>query len=76
MPVIKQEIEGKKIDTVSFSHTMLDVHLPNIIRAGHRVAICDQLEDPKLVKVFQRVKLFLTELTPQQNCSEAGGYKI
>lgn len=50
LPVIKQEIEGKKIDTVSFSHTMLDVHLPNIIRAGHRVAICDQLEDPKLVK--------------------------
>lgn len=50
LPVTKQEIEGKKIDTVSFSHAMLDVHLPNIIRAGHRVAICDQLEDPKLVK--------------------------
>ena len=48
LPVTKQEIEGKKIDTVSFSHTMLDVHLPNIIRAGHRVAVCDQLEDPKL----------------------------
>lgn len=50
LPVTKQEIEGKKIDTVSFSHAMLDVHLPNIIRAGHRVAVCDQLEDPKLVK--------------------------
>lgn len=50
LPVTKQEIEGKKIDTISFSHTMLDVHLPNIIRAGHRVAVCDQLEDPKLVK--------------------------
>ena len=50
LPVTKQEIEGKKIDTVSFSHVMLDVHLPNIIRAGHRVAVCDQLEDPKLVK--------------------------
>lgn len=50
LPVTKQDIEGKKIDTVSFSHTMLDVHLPNIIRAGHRVAVCDQLEDPKLVK--------------------------
>lgn len=50
LPVTKEEIEGKKIDTVSFSHTMLDVHLPNIIRAGHRVAVCDQLEDPKLVK--------------------------
>lgn len=50
LPVTKQEIEGKKIDTVSFSHAMLDVHLTNIIRAGHRVAVCDQLEDPKLVK--------------------------
>ena len=50
LPVTKQEIEGKKIDTVSFSHAMLDVHLPNIICAGHRVAVCDQLEDPKLVK--------------------------
>lgn len=59
LPVIKQEIEGNKIDTVSFSHTMLDVHLPNIIRAGHRVAICDQLEDPKLVKSVPEGKAVL-----------------
>lgn len=59
LPVIKQEIEGKKIDTVSFSHTMLDVHLPNIIRAGHRVAICDQLEDPKLAKSVPEGKAVL-----------------
>ena len=59
LPVIKQEIEGKKIDTVSFSHTMLDVHLPNIIRAGHRVAVCDQLEDPKLVKSVPEGKAVL-----------------
>lgn len=59
LPVIKQEIEGKKIDTVSFSHTMLDVHLPNIIRAGHRVAICDKLEDPKLVKSVPEGKAVL-----------------
>lgn len=59
LPVIKQEIEGKKIDTISFSHTMLDVHLPNIIRAGHRVAICDQLEDPKLVKSVPEGKTVL-----------------
>lgn len=59
LPVIKQEIEGKKIDMVSFSHTMLDVHLPNIIRAGHRVAICDQLEDPKLVKSVPEGKAVL-----------------
>lgn len=59
LPVTKQEIEGKKIDTVSFSHTMLDVHLPNIIRAGHRVAVCDQLEDPKLVKSVPEGKAVL-----------------
>ena len=50
LPIIKKEIDGKKIDTVSFPHTMLDRHLPNIIRAGHRIAVCDQLENPKLVK--------------------------
>ena len=59
LPVTKQDIEGKKIDTVSFSHTMLDVHLPNIIRAGHRVAVCDQLEDPKLVKSVPEGKAVL-----------------
>lgn len=59
LPVTKQEIEGKKIDMVSFSHTMLDVHLPNIIRAGHRVAVCDQLEDPKLVKSVTEGKAVL-----------------
>lgn len=59
LPVTKQEIECKKIDTVSFSHTMLDVHLPNIIRAGHRVAVCDQLEDPKLVKSVPEGKAVL-----------------
>lgn len=59
LPVTKQEIEGKKIDTVSFSHTMLDVHLPNIIRTGHRVAVCDQLEDPKLVKSVPEGKAVL-----------------
>lgn len=59
LPVTKQEIEGKKIDTVSFSHTMLDVHLPNIIRAGHRAAVCDQQEDPKLVKSVPEGKAVL-----------------
>ena len=51
--------DAKKIDTVSFSHTILDVHLPNIIRAGHRVAVCDQLEDPKLVKSVPEGKAVL-----------------
>lgn len=50
LPMDKQEIEGKKVDYVSFPARALDTYLPKIIRAGHRVAVCDQLEDPKLVK--------------------------
>ncbi len=43
-----------------FPHHALDVYLPRLIRAGHRVAICDQLEDPKLTKKL--VKRGITEL--------------
>ena len=38
---------GDKADTVSFPFRDLDTQLPKLIRAGQRVAICDQLEDPK-----------------------------
>lgn len=34
----------------AFPHHALDTYLPKLIRAGYRVAICDQLEDPKLTK--------------------------
>ena len=43
-----------------FPHHALDNYLPRLIRAGHRVAICDQLEDPKLTKKL--VKRGITEL--------------
>lgn len=59
LPVTKNVVEGKKVDYVSFSHTMLDTHLPNVIRAGHRIAICDQLESPKLVKSVPEGKAVL-----------------
>ena len=39
--------QGDKADTVSFPFGDLDFHLPKLIRAGQRVAICDQLENPK-----------------------------
>lgn len=49
-----------------FPHHALDVYLPKLIRAGKRVAICDQLEDPKLTKKL--VKRGITELvTPATN---------
>ena len=43
-----------------FPHHALDTYLPKLIRAGRRVAICDQLEDPKLTKKL--VKRGITEL--------------
>lgn len=43
-----------------FPHHALDTYLPKLIRAGRRVAICDQLEDPKLAKKL--VKRGITEL--------------
>lgn len=54
---------GKKEDATAmagFPHHALDTYLPKLIRAGKRVAICDQLEDPKLTKKL--VKRGITEL--------------
>ena len=42
--------KGKTIEMAGFPHHALDTYLPKLIRAGKRVAICDQLEDPKLTK--------------------------
>ena len=39
--------KGESVDTASFHHADLDVNLPKLIRAGQRVAICDQLETPR-----------------------------
>lgn len=36
-----------KVALVGFPHHALDSYLPKIVRAGHRVAICEQLQDPK-----------------------------
>ena len=52
--------KGKTIEMAGFPHHALDTYLPKLIRAGKRVAICDQLEDPKLTK--QLVKRGITEL--------------
>ena len=38
------------IELAGFPHHSLDTYLPKLVRAGQRVAICDQLEDPKLTK--------------------------
>lgn len=51
---------GDPIEMAGFPHHALDTYLPKLIRAGRRVAICDQLEDPKLTKKL--VKRGITEL--------------
>ena len=51
---------GTDIELAGFPHHSLDVYLPRLVRAGLRVAICDQLEDPKLTKTI--VKRGVTEL--------------
>ena len=52
--------KGKTIEMAGFPHHALDTYLPTLTRAGKRVAICDQLEDPKLTKKL--VKRGITEL--------------
>ena len=49
-----------EIELAGFPHHSLDTYLPKLVRAGQRVAICDQLEDPKLTKTI--VKRGVTEL--------------
>jgi DNA mismatch repair protein MutS len=51
---------AKSVEMAGFPHHALDTYLPKLVRAGKRVAICDQLEDPKLAKKL--VKRGITEL--------------
>lgn len=46
----RQSGVDSRIELAGFPHHALDTYLPKLVRAGHRVAICEQLEDPKLKK--------------------------
>lgn len=60
--VLTKRANGKAayVDLAGFPHHALDTYLPKLVRAGQRVAICDQLEDPKMAKTI--VKRGVTEL--------------
>ena len=60
--VLTKRANGKPshIELAGFPHHSLESYLPKLVRAGYRVAICDQLEDPKLAKGI--VKRGVTEL--------------
>jgi DNA mismatch repair protein MutS len=56
----KRRNGSSHIELAGFPHHSMDTYLPKLVRAGQRVAICDQLEDPKLTKNI--VKRGVTEL--------------
>jgi len=60
--VLTKRANGKAayVDLAGFPHHSLDTYLPKLVKAGERVAICDQLEDPKATKKI--VKRGVTEL--------------
>ncbi|MFN8316780.1 MAG: DNA mismatch repair protein MutS [Chitinophagales bacterium] len=60
--VLTKRSNGKasEVDLAGFPHHSLDTYLPKLVRAGYRVAICDQLEDPKMTKTI--VKRGVTEM--------------
>ena len=61
---------GTPIELAGFPHHSLETYLPKLVRAGQRVAICDQLEDPKMTKTI--VKRGVTELiTPGVSYSDS-----
>ena len=51
---------ASSVELAGFPHHALDTYLPKLVRAGERVAVCDQLEDPKMTKTI--VKRGVTEL--------------
>ncbi|MDE7381553.1 MAG: DNA mismatch repair protein MutS [Muribaculaceae bacterium] len=62
--------KAASIELAGFPHHALDAYLPKLVRAGRRVAICEQLEDPKLTKKL--VKRGITELiTPGINTGDS-----
>ncbi len=60
--VLTKRANGKAmhVELAGFPHHSLDTYLPKLVRAGEKVAVCDQLEDPKLTKKI--VKRGVTEL--------------
>lgn len=62
--------KAASVELAGFPHHALDTYLPRLVRAGKRVAICEQLEDPKLTKKL--VKRGITELvTPGVNLNDS-----
>ena len=60
----------KYIELAGFPHHALDTYLPKLVRAGQRVAICEQLEDPKLTKTAKQKAVEIVTPNTQQVATE------
>ena len=60
----------KYIELAGFPHHALDTYLPKLVRAGQRVAICEQLEDPKLTKIAKQKVVEIVTPNAQQPATE------
>ena len=60
----------KYIELAGFPHHALDTYLPKLVRAGQRVAICEQLEDPKLTKTAKQKVVEIVTPNTQQVATE------
>lgn len=50
----RKDKDGEPLKLAAFPHHTLDTYLPKLIRAGKRIAICDQIEDPGAKKLVKR----------------------
>lgn len=50
LTVTYRVVGDDRVALAGFPHHALDTYLPRLVRSGHRVAICEQLEDPKLTR--------------------------
>ena len=57
--VLTKRANGKAadVDLAGFPHHALDNYLPKLVKAGHRVAICEQVEDPKIARGIVKERL-------------------
>ena len=57
--VLTKRANGKAadVDLAGFPHHALDNYLPKLVKAGHRVAICEQVEDPKMARAVSYTHL-------------------
>lgn len=70
LTISTRDINGIRTEIAGFPHHALDHYLPKLVRAGQRVAICEQLEDPKLKKKEDKEVKTTEIITPNNNLKQ------